>query len=389
MSALSATAPPGRVRPSLLRRTARAPLPLGRALATAGTVFLLSSLLTFGLGALSNANPAAAVLGETATPADIARLNHAFGLDRPLVVQYVSWLGHALTGDLGRSWFTTLPVSESVFHALPVDLSIAGLALLFAVVLGTFGGITAAWNNGGRWDRTVTALCSVVGTLPAFVVAIGLIAVVSVKLGWLPSGGWVPLGQDPGQWLRYAALPACALGLDAAANVARQLRASLVGESRANYVTGAAMRGLSARRVLFGHVLRNAAGPALTVLGMSVPMLIGGAVVTERIFNLPGIAQLSLQAAQQHDVPVIQGTLLVTVGVVLIANIAVNAGLLALDPAARRRSALGRAGRGGAAGVGVAGGAGVSGSGVAGVVGEGAGSGPGTGAGASGGAGAA
>jgi peptide/nickel transport system permease protein len=269
-------------------------------------------------------------------------MNHAFGLDRPLPVQYVTWLGHAFTGDLGRSWFTTLPVSDSVFQALPVDLSIAGLALLIAVLLGSAGGIAAAHSNGGRLDRAVTVVCSVLGTLPAFVVAIGLIAVVSVKLSWLPSGGYTPLGDSPVQWLRFAILPAFALSLDAAANVARQLRASLVGELRANYVTGAAMRGLSARRVLFGHVLRNAAGPALTVLGMSVPMLIGGAVVTERIFNLPGIAQLSLQAAEQHDVPVIQGTLLVTVGVVLIANMAINAGLLALNPAARRAGSVSR-----------------------------------------------
>ncbi|WP_405578732.1 ABC transporter permease [Streptomyces sp. NBC_01190] len=336
-----AEALPERRRAALARRAARAPRPLGRALLSTAAVFLLSSLLTFGLGALSNANPAAAVLGDTATPADIARLDHAFGLDRALPVQYATWLGHAFTGDLGRSWFTTLPVSDSVFQALPVDLSIAGLALVIAVLLGSLGGLAAARSNGGRVDRAVTAVCSVLGTLPAFVVAIGLIAVVSVKLGWLPSGGYTPFGESPAQWLRFAILPAFALSLETAANVARQLRASLVGELRANYVTGAAMRGLTARRVLLGHVLRNAAGPALTVLGMSVPIVIGGAVVTERIFNLPGIAQLSLQAAQQHDVPVIQGTLLVTVTVVLIANAAINAALLALNPAARRSRSAG------------------------------------------------
>ena len=322
----------------LARRAARAPRPLGRALLTTGTVFLISSLLTFALGAMSEANPGAAVLGETATPDDIARMNHEFGLDRPLPAQFVGWLGHALTGDLGHSWFTTLPVADSIFTALPVDLSVAGLALLFAVLLGGAAGIAAARSNGGRLDLAVTGVCSVLGTLPAFVVAIGLIAVLSVQTGLLPSGGYVPFGQDPGQWLRFAVLPALALSLDAAAGIARQLRTSLVGALRENYVTGAVMRGLPARRVLFGHVLRNAAGPAVTVLGMSVPMLIGGAVVTERIFNLPGIAQLSLQAAQQHDVPVIQGTLLVTVAVVLVANLAVDAGLLALNPAARRGS---------------------------------------------------
>ncbi|MFC1401498.1 MULTISPECIES: ABC transporter permease [Streptacidiphilus] len=321
---------------ALPARIARAPKPLAQGLLTTATVFLLASVLTFGLGALSSANPGAAVLGDTATPADIARMNHQFGLDRPLPVQFLSWLGHALHGDLGRSWFTTVPVAQSVWQALPVDLSVAGLALLMAVLLGGAGGIAAALSNGGKVDRAVTAVCAVLGTLPAFVIAIGLIAVVSVQLGALPSGGYVPFGQDPVQWLRFSLLPAFALSLEAAAGIARQLRTSLVGALRENYVTGASMRGLSSRRVLFGHVLRNAAGPALTVLGMSVPMLIGGAVVTERIFNLPGIAQLALQAAQEHDVPVIQGTLLVTTSVVLIANLAVNAGLAALNPAARR-----------------------------------------------------
>ncbi len=342
---MTAVLPIGPPRPAaargrlLARRAARAPRPLGRALLSTATVFLISSVITFGLGAMSDANPGAAVLGETATAADIARMNHEFGLDRPLTAQFAGWLGHALTGDLGRSWFTTLPVADSITAALPVDLSIAGLALLFAVLLGGAAGIAAARSNGGKVDLAVTAVCSVLGTLPAFVVAIGLIALVSVQAGLLPSGGYVPFGQDPGQWLRFALLPALALSLDAAAGIARQLRTSLVGALRENYVTGAVMRGLPARRVLFGHALRNSAGPAVTVLGMSVPMLIGGAVVTERIFNLPGIAQLSLQAAQQHDVPVIQGTLLVTVAVVLTANLAVDGGLLALNPAARRTTA--------------------------------------------------
>ncbi|MEE4543879.1 ABC transporter permease [Streptomyces sp. V4-01] len=341
-----AAAAGGAPRPrALLARAGRAPVPLARGLLGTATVFVISSLLTFGLGALSDANPGAAVLGDAANPAEIARINHQFGLDRPLPVQYVTWLWHGLHGDLGRSWFTTVPVAHSIGQALPVDLSVAGLALLIAVLLGGAGGIAAALSNGGRADRAVTAVCAVLGTLPAFVIAIALITVVSVKLGALPSGGYVPLSQNPGQWLRFALLPAFALSLDVAAGIARQLRTSLVGALRENYVTGAAMRGLSARRVLFGHVLRNAAGPALTVLGMSVPMLIGGAVVTERIFNLPGIAQLALQAAQEHDVPVIQSTLLVTVTVVLAANLAVNAALAALNPAARRRRSASRDGR--------------------------------------------
>ena len=263
-------------------------------------------------------------------------MKHEFGLDVPLWQQYVTWLGNALHGDLGRSWFTTVPVSDSIRTALPVDLSIAGLALVMAVLMGGAAGIAAALSNGGVVDRAVTLVCSAVATVPPFVIGMMLIVVFSVKLGALPSGGYVPLEQDPVQWLRFAILPAAALSIDAAGSLARQLRTSLVGAMRENYVTGAEMRGFSRRRVLFGHVLRNASGPALAVLGMAVPTIIGGAVITEKLFNLPGIAQLALVGAEQGDVPVILGTLLVTVVVVLIASMVVNAVQTALNPVARR-----------------------------------------------------
>lgn len=317
-------------------RLAAAPRAAARFAAVTGTVLLLASLLTFGLGALSDANPAASLLGENATAHDIARVQAQFGLDRPLYEQYLGWLGGALTGDLGVSWFTGVPVADSIAEALPVDLSIAGLALALAVLIGAGAGIAAALNAGGRLDRAVTLVCSALATLPPFLIGIGLIVVLAVWAHALPTGGFVPLEDGAGDWLRYAFLPALSLSLDAAAGIARQLRTSLVGALRENYVTGAEMRGFSARRVLFGHVLRNAAGPALTVLGVSVPLIMGGAVVTEKIFNLPGIAQLALDSAEQHDIPVIQGTLLVTVAVVLAANVVINALLAVLNPAARR-----------------------------------------------------
>lgn len=315
---------------------------VARTAAVPVTVFALASFLTFGLGALSPTNPAAAVLGETATPADIARMNHQFGLDRPFLTQYASWLGHAVTGDLGRSYFTTIPVADSIAHALPVDLALGAYALLLAVAIGGAAGIAAAARAGGRLDRAVTATASALATLPPFVLGIGLITVFAVLLPVLPAGGYVSPLVDPLAWAQFATLPALALSLDIAAAVARQLRTSLVGELGQNYVTGAVVRGVDRRSVLLRHALRNAAGPALTVLGMGVPMLLGGAVVTEKIFNLPGLAQLALQAASQHDVPVIQGTLLVTVVVVLIANTAVNAGIAGLAPQSRRLDPVGR-----------------------------------------------
>ena len=302
------------------------------------TVFLIATFGTYVLGALGGANPAATVLGQDATPSAIAQLNHQYGLDRPLLVQYFMWLGHALTGNLGTSYFTSIPVSTSLGQALPVDFSLALLALTFAVILGGAAGIAAALRQGGLLDRTVSAVCAGLATVPPFLVGITLIVLFAVTFRLLPSGGYVPFSQNPGQWLRFALLPALALSAEGAAAIARQLRTSLVGALRENYVLGAAARGLSARRTLFRHALRNAAGPALTVLGVQVPAIIGGAVVAEKMFALPGVAQLALQAGSERDVPVIQGALLVTIGVVLVSNIIVNAVLLRLTPQARRTS---------------------------------------------------
>ncbi|CAO5179911.1 peptide/nickel transport system permease protein [Frankia sp. AiPs1] len=300
-------------------------------------VVLVSTFITFGLGALTDTNPAAQVLGETATPADIARMNHYFGLDRPFLVQYVSWLGHALTGDLGRSYYTTLPVRDSITQALPVNISITIVALVLAILIGGVLGIGAALSGGGWFDRGVTMLCSAASTVPPFVIGIALIVIFSVTLPILPSGGYVAFDQDFGQWLRFAILPSLALAVEAAVAIARQLRTSLVGELRENYVTGADVRGLSRRRVVFGHALRNAAGPTVTIVGYYVPQIIGAMVVAEAVFNLPGLGKLSLDAASKGDIPLIQGVLVTMIGLVVVSNLVVNAVLLRLTPHARKR----------------------------------------------------
>jgi peptide/nickel transport system permease protein len=300
------------------------------------TVFLIATFGTYALGALGESNPAATVLGQDATASSIAQLNRQFGLDKPFLVQYFDWLGHALTGNLGVSYFTSIPVSTSIGQAFPVDLSLAILALTLAVVLGGGAGIIAALNRGGWFDRAVSAVCAGLATVPPFLVGITLIVLFAVTFRLLPSGGYVPFTQDPGQWLRFALLPSLALSAEGAAAIARQLRTSLVGALQENYVLGAAARGIPVRRTVFRHVLRNAAGPALTVLGVQIPLLIGGAVVAEKMFALPGVAQLALAAGEERDVPVIQGALLVTIAVVLVSNIVVNAVLYRITPQARR-----------------------------------------------------
>lgn len=312
-----------------------------RLLLTSVTVLALASLITFTLGALSKNNPAAVVLGETATPGDIARLNHEFGLDRPFMTRYLSWVWDALHGDLGRSWFTTVPVSRSVQLAFPVDLSIALYALVLALVLGFGAGVVAAARPGGLGDRIVTVVCSVLATMPPFVIGIALIVLLAVKVRLFPAGGYSPYAINLLHWLRYATLPALALALEVAANIARQLRTTLVTAQAENYAIGARMRGYSRGRVLFGHVLRNAVAPTLAVVTNALPLIIGGAVMTEKLFNLPGVAQLALQSAQRGDVPVVLGTLLVTSAVVLLGTLALGALQILLDPAARRGATSG------------------------------------------------
>lgn len=306
-----------------------------RLLLTVVPVVVLSTFGTFALGALSGSNPAAEALGETATPEAIARLDHELGLDRPLVVQYLGWIGSALHGDLGTSYFTGIPVITSIRLALPVDLALTTLAMALAVLIGGAVGIVAALRRGGRFDRAVTVIASAASTVPAFVLGIGLIVMFSVLLPWFPAGGFVPLADDPALWLWFLVLPSVALSIGPMADVARQLRNSLVGTLGENYVVGAEVRGLSRRRVVFRHALRNASGPTLTVVGIQVPVLIGGAVITETLFNLPGMGKLTLDAANRHDIPVIQGTLLVSILLVLAANILVNTTLVRLRPQAK------------------------------------------------------
>lgn len=291
---------------------------------TAVTVFLIATFATFALGAASGSNPAAVALGEVATQADVDRLNHQFGLDRPFLVRYVDWIAGAVTGDLGNSWFTTIPVADSIAQAFPVSLSIATGAILLALVFGFIGGTLAAVNRGGPVDRIVTLFSTVAATVPAFVAAIGLILLFSYAIPLFPVAGYTPPEKNVGAWLVCLVLPSVALSLDAGADVARQLRTSLVGTLGENFIIGARVHGLGPGRIVFRHALPIAAAPALSVLGVHAPRLVGGAVITEVIFGMPGLGQLANRAALQGDVPVVQGVLLVTIAMIVIVGAVLN-----------------------------------------------------------------
>ncbi|MGH2941046.1 MAG: ABC transporter permease [Solirubrobacterales bacterium] len=309
---------------------------LGRILLSTLTVAVISTLLIFALAYFSPSNPAATKLGENATPAAVAHLNHAMGLDRGFFAQYFSWIGSALSGDFGTSWFTGVSVAKSIKTGLPVDLSVTGVALVMALAIGIPAGIVAGTRRGGFLDRGINAFSSAAITLPVFWIGMVLVIVFAVKAKWLPATGYVTPSAGFWPWLSHILLPAFALAVGVAAVVARLLRNSLVAALDENFVVGATVRGLSPRRILYRHVMRNALAPTVTIIGLEIPQLLGAAVVTEALFALPGLGQLALTAAQEHDLPVIQGVLLVMVAIVLICNLGIDALLGWLRPATRR-----------------------------------------------------
>jgi peptide/nickel transport system permease protein len=308
---------------------------VGGGLAVLVPIVAISSFIVYSLGSLSGSDPGATILGQngtTVTPGAIHRLDAALGLNKPLIVQWWTWLGNAVHGDLGRSYFTQIPVSQSISQRFPVDLSVVGLAALIAIVVGGGAGIFAAMRRGGIFDRTLTFVCSVLSTLPAFVMGIILVVIFAMGLRLLPGNGYVTPGTSVPQWLQHIILPALALSAQVAVDIARQLRTSLVAVLEQNYIVGAKVRGLPRRRILTRHALRNAAGPALTVLGYDVPLLITGAVAAEAVFSLPGLGQLVLESAETHDIPVLQGVLLVTSIFIIVCNLVVNELLRWLRP---------------------------------------------------------
>ncbi|WP_330281506.1 ABC transporter permease [Streptomyces sp. NBC_00588] len=299
-------------------------------------VFLVATFVTFALRSLSGLSPARIQLGEEATPEAVARVEAQWGLDRPFLVQYGDWINGVLHGQLGTSWTNGADISTLIGLGLGVSLSVATFALLIGVVVGFGLGTLAALRRTTWIDRAVTGFVTVISVMPAFVVGIILVAVFAVGLGLFPSAGYVKPDQGVGPWLAHITLPAVALSFDVIADVARQLRTSLIAAYRENYVVGALVRGLSPRRIFFTHVLRNGLGPALATLGLKFPALVGASVVTEWIFGLQGFGRFANDSAQAGDVPAVQGVLVVSIVLVVLFNLVVNLVLARVTPASQR-----------------------------------------------------
>jgi peptide/nickel transport system permease protein len=309
---------------------------VGRTISIFVPVFFVATFATFLLRALSGLNPARIQLGQDATPLEINRIEASYGLDRGFFAQYWSWLSGVLHGNLGRSWSNGYPVSTLIRDGLTVSLTVATLALIIGVTAGFALGALAAVKRTTWIDRGITSFLTVISVIPAFVIGVILVEVVAVELRLLPSAGFVPFSQGFWPWLSHVLLPALALSFGCMSSVARQLRSGLIGAYRENYVIGAIVRGLSRRRIFFRHVLRNGIGPAVAVLALEFPVLIGGSVIVESIFALSGFGQFASTSAQMGDVPSVQGVLVVSIVLVVTFNLIVNLLLGRLSPASQR-----------------------------------------------------
>ncbi len=290
---------------------------IGRRVAAGVVLVFAITTLAFLLLYIGGGDIARRILGQTATQEQVAAKAAELGLDRPLWEQYASWLGNALTGDLGRSWFSGQLVIDGVTNRLMVTLSLVIGATIISAVLAVLLGVWAALA-GGWVDRIIQFLTVLGMAVPGFLIAVGLVLVFAIQLGWFNATGYTTFTSDPAGWLRAVTLPIAALAIGGTSAVTQQIRGSVVDALQRDYVRTLRSRGLGTGSVVFKHVLRNATGPALAVLNVQFIGMLGGAVIVEQVFQMPGLGQLSVGATTQGDIPIVMG-LVVATGIIVIA----------------------------------------------------------------------
>lgn len=295
---------------------------LRRLLSGVMTIVVISAI-TFLLLYASGGNIARRILGVRASDATVALKAHELGLDRPLIVQFWDWVTHAVTGDLGTSWFTSQPILVGMGQRLPITLSLVIGATIVSVIFGVLFGVIAA-TRGGWVDKVVQTLAVLGFAVPNFLIALGLVYVFALQLHWFAPTGYVNFTDDPAGWLATVTLPILALAAASVAGIAQQIRGSMIDAMNRDYVRTLRSRGLSENRIVYKHVLRNSAGPALALVGLQFVGMFGGAVIIETIFVIPGVGQIAVNATTQGDVPVVMGIVLITTILVVIANLLVD-----------------------------------------------------------------
>jgi peptide/nickel transport system permease protein len=295
-------------------------------------ILWLVSVLVFSLIHLVPGDPVMVILGTTAEKVQVEAMRHKLGLDRPLLVQYGSWIGNLLRGELGRSIVSDEPVMEMILHRLPTTLTVAAAALLLSLSISIPAGILSSLRHNTYTDYVFMGLVILAVSMPSFWLALLFILLFSVKLRLLPMMGWVSIFADFWEGLKYLILPAMSLAFILAAVVARMTRSSMLEVLREDYIVTALSKGTPKRLIVFKHALKNAFAPVLTIIGFQVGFLLGGTVVIEDIYSIPGVGRLIFTAITNRDYPVVQGCILMVTVVYVFVNAAVDLAYAYFDP---------------------------------------------------------
>jgi peptide/nickel transport system permease protein len=304
---------------------------------------LLSTVLVMGIVGvfvflllhLSPGDPAAIIAGDNATADSIAAIRQRLGLEDPLPVQFLRWASAVLQGDLGISIFSNEPVLKLIGERIEPTVSLAGTTLVVAVTLAVTFGVLAAWRAGSWIDRSLMVVSVLGFSVPVFVVGYMLIYVFSIQLRWLPVQGYAPIAEGLWPWFERLILPSIALGLAYVALIARITRTAMLDVLAEDYIRTAKAKGVATAPMLLKHALKNAGIPIVTVIGIGVALLIGGVVITETVFNIPGVGRLVVDAISKRDYPIIQGVILLFSGVYVVINLLVDLSYTVLDPRIR------------------------------------------------------
>jgi len=298
-------------------------------------VLLIVAVLVFLMLRLTPGDPAAILAGDAASGEQIASIRASLGLDRSLPVQFGIWFGNLLHGELGQSYFYKMEVTQLIAHRIEPTLSLAALTIVIAVLVAVPMGVIAAWRFGGWFDRILMGFSVLGFSMPVFVLAYILIWIVSLKLGWLPVQGYQRLADGFWPFLRHLILPSITLSVIYIALIARVTRASVLETLGEDYIRTARAKGLPEARVLVRHALANAAVPIATVIGIGIALLIGGVVVTESVYAIPGLGRLTVDAVLARDFPTIQAVILLFSFAYVLVNLLVDLSYVFFDPRIR------------------------------------------------------
>ncbi|HHU94030.1 MAG TPA: ABC transporter permease [Alcaligenaceae bacterium] len=307
---------------------------LRRAVASIPVMFVVA-MVVFALLRLTPGDPAAIIAGDSATPDQLDQIRRMMGLDQPIYTQFFMWIGQLLSGDLGTSLLSGVPVAEMIAQRMGPSIALSLSTITVAVLIAVPLGILAAWRQGKTLDRLVMAISVMGFSVPVFVTAYVLILLFSIKLGWFPVQGYKPLSAGFWPFIRSISLPTVALSTVYIALIARITRTSIIEVMGEDFIRTARAKGMKEYRVLLGHALRNAAVPIVTIIGVGIAMLISGVVVTESVFNLPGLGRLVVEAVLARDYPVIQALILLFAFIYVLINLIVDALYTVFDPRIR------------------------------------------------------